>query len=412
MLRLVVLFLEYIYTMKKLLTLFAICTLVTVQNLSADGIEFVHDKSFQEVLAMAKAQNKIIFMDCYTVWCGPCKRMAANVFPDKEVGDYFNANFINTKFEMQKDADGPDISNKYSIRAYPTLLWLDGDGKLIYQHVGGLDPQGLIAEAKKATDPTPGILAGMKTDYANGKRDVEFLSNFLNTLNATGEKYDDIFKEYLGKLSEKELADSKHAKTVFALTNDIKSPGLSYVMKNRDSYIKLVSEDAFDLKINQIASKAVSEAPRAEDKAMFEGAIDLLKSNKAADHPEKILKLSMEYYPRTNDWASYDKSATQYIKKYAAKDAVVLNDVAWNYFLNINDDAQLQKATKWAYEAVNTDNKYTYNLTYAYLHYKQNNYKEAERACDYAIIRANEENVQPSSANALKEAIKKSQTKQ
>jgi hypothetical protein len=74
--------------------------------------------------------------------------------------------------------------------------------------------------------------------------------------------------------------------------------------------------------------------------------------------------------------------------------------------------AQLQKATKWAYEAVNTDNKYTYNLTYAYLLYKQNNYKEAERACDYAIIRANEENVQPSSATALKDAIKKSLVKQ
>ena len=50
----------------------------------ADGIEFVHDKRFQEVLDMAKAQNKVIFMDCYTVWCGPCKRLAASVFPDKE----------------------------------------------------------------------------------------------------------------------------------------------------------------------------------------------------------------------------------------------------------------------------------------------------------------------------------------
>lgn len=397
--------------MKKIIAAFIFLSTVNCQ-LFADGIEFVHDKKFQEILEMAKAQDKVIFMDCYTVWCGPCKRLAATVFPDKEVGDFFNARFINVKMEMQQDADGPDISNKYEVHAYPTLLWLDGNGKLLYKRVGGTDAPGLIEEAKKAVDPTPGILAGMRQDYLKGKRDVEFLSNFLNTLNASGDKYEDIFKEYLDKLTSKELSDPKHSKTIFMLTNDLKSPGLSYVMKNREAYVKLMSEDAFNRKINQIAAKAVSEAPRAEDKALFDGAMNLLKTNKAPDHPQQILKLSMEYYPHANDWVSYDKTASAYIKKYAAKNAVVLNDVAWNYFLNVNDNALLQKAAKWAFEAVNTDNKYTYNLTYAYLLYKQNNYKEAERACDYAIIRANEENVQPSSANALKDAIKKSLAKQ
>jgi thiol-disulfide isomerase/thioredoxin len=397
--------------MKKLAALFILSSLFLIQNSFADGIEFIHDKTFREILDMAKAQNKLVFIDCYTSWCGPCKRLAATVFPDREVGDFYNSTFINTKFDMEKE-EGPTIAGKYSIRAYPTLLWLDGDGKVVLQHVGGLDPQGLIEQGKKAIDPTPGILAGMRSDYANGKRDVDFLSSYLNTLNNSAEKYDDVFKEYLDKLSPKELSDPKHAKTIFSLTNDIKSPGLSYVMKNRDAYVKLVSADVFNKKINAIATKAVKEAPRAEDKALFEAALDLLKTNKADDSAQKSLELSMNYYERTNDWLNYDKAASQYIKKYVSKDAAMLNDVAWTYFLNVNDVAQLQKATKWAYEAVNTDNKYTYNLTYAYLLYKQNNYKEAERACDYAIIRANEENVQPSSATALKDAIKKSLVKQ
>ena len=394
--------------MKKLVPALAVVLFFSWQQLSAEGIEFVHDKSFQEVLAMAKAEGKLIFMDCYTVWCGPCKRMAANTFPDPEVGDYFNAHFINTKFEMQKDADGPSISSRYGIRAYPTLLWLDGDGNLIHQRVGALDPQGLLEEAKKAMDPTPGILAKMRTEYKEGKRDVNFLSDFLNTLSAAGEKSDDVFKEYLDKLSDKDLEDNKHAKTIFALTGDIKSPGLSYLMKNKGSYVKLVTEEVFDRKVNQIAEKAVRDAPMAEDKALFDTALDLVKSNKASDYNQKMLELSMDYYPHVNDWAAYDKSATQYIKKYASDNTEVLNQVAWNYFLNMNDKAQLQKATKWASEAINKDNKYTYNLTYAYLQYKQDNLKEAELACDYAIIRAKEENVIPTSANALKEAIKKS----
>src|SRR4051812_19129341 len=306
--------------MKKLAALFILSSLFLIQNSFADGIEFIHDKTFQEILDMAKAQNKLVFMDCYTSWCGPCKRLAASVFPDPEVGTFFNSTFINTKFDMEKE-EGPTIAGKYSIRAYPTLLWLDGDGKVVAQHVGGLDPEGLIEAGKKAIDPNPGILAGLRGEYANGKRDNDFLSDYLNALNNAAEKYDDVFKEYISKLSEKELSDPKHAKTIFNLTNDIKSPGLSYVMKNRSAYVKLVSEEAFNRKINNIAGKAVSDAPRAEDKALFDAALDLLKTNKAPDAAQKALELSMNYYARTNNWADYDKTATQYVKKYVANNA-------------------------------------------------------------------------------------------
>ena len=58
-----------------------------------DGIEFFKG-TWEEALAEAKAQDKIIFMDAYAVWCGPCKRMAATVFTDKKVGKFYNENFI------------------------------------------------------------------------------------------------------------------------------------------------------------------------------------------------------------------------------------------------------------------------------------------------------------------------------
>lgn len=395
---------------KNLLALFVSLAAVNCQLSTAQGIEFIHDKSFKDILAMAKAQNKLVFMDCYTSWCGPCKRLSAQVFPDSSVGAFYNSVFVNTKFDMEK-GEGVDLAGKYSIRAYPTLLWLDGDGEVKHKIVGGLDVAGLIQNGKKAVDPTPGILTGMRKRYADGDRDVNFLSDYLNTLNAAQEKSDDVFKEYLGKLTPTDFTDKKHAQTIFNLTKDLKSDGLSYVMKHKDFNMNLMGADAFNQKINQIAAKAVSEAPRANDKALFEGAIDLVETNKAPDHAEKTLKLSMDYYSAMNDWVNYDKNASVYVKKYASKNAALLNDVAWTYFLNVNDEAQLQKATKWSFASINTDNKYTYNLTYAYLLYKQNNYKEAERACDYAIIRAGEENVVPSSANALKEAIKKSVAK-
>lgn len=144
--------------MKKIAAL--LIALVTMQlTTQAQGIEFVHDKSFDEIRAMAKAQNKLIFMDCYTTWCGPCKRLSSMVFPDSAVGEYFNDNFINTKFDMEK-GEGVNLSGKYAIRAYPTLLWLDYEGNVKHKVVGGLDPTGLIANGKKSYRPYTGYING------------------------------------------------------------------------------------------------------------------------------------------------------------------------------------------------------------------------------------------------------------
>ncbi len=203
------------------------------------------------------------------------------------------------------------------------------------------------------------------------------------------------------------MSDPKHTKTIFNLTNGIKSPGLGYLMKNRDYYVNLMGEQVFNNKINLLASKAVNDAPGADDKALYEGAMKLLKTNKAPDHVEKSLKLSMSYYYRMADWNNYDKAATQYIKKYASKNAAELNDIAWNYDLAIRNPDMLRKAARWAYAAINLDNKYSYNLTYAWILYQLNDYKEASLACDYAIIRAKAENVRSSAADDLKGYIAK-----
>lgn len=31
--------------------------------------------TFEEALAKANKENKLLFVDCYTTWCGPCKQM-------------------------------------------------------------------------------------------------------------------------------------------------------------------------------------------------------------------------------------------------------------------------------------------------------------------------------------------------
>ncbi len=74
-------------------------------NLSAQenkGIQFHQNESWESIVALAKKENKLIFMDCYTSWCGPCKALARDVFPQQKVGDFFNPRFINVQYDMEK----------------------------------------------------------------------------------------------------------------------------------------------------------------------------------------------------------------------------------------------------------------------------------------------------------------------
>lgn len=112
------------------------------------GIQFFHG-TWNEALAAAKKQKKLIFVDAYAVWCGPCKYMSNNVFPDAAVGEYFNKNFISYKFDMEK-GEGPEFSGKYQITAYPTLLFINGAGEVVYRQMGARDANGFIKLGEEA----------------------------------------------------------------------------------------------------------------------------------------------------------------------------------------------------------------------------------------------------------------------
>lgn len=111
------------------------------------GIKF-EQMSLDEAMKLAKSTGKTIFIDAYTEWCGPCKRMAATTFMDEGVAKLFNGKFINLKIEMEKSADGPNVAKMYGVRAYPTLLFIDGDGKLKKSVVGLQSAEQLLAVGK------------------------------------------------------------------------------------------------------------------------------------------------------------------------------------------------------------------------------------------------------------------------
>lgn len=118
------------------------------------GIQFT-EASWAAILKKAKQENKIIFFDAYTTWCGPCKLLQKNVFTREDVAKVFNENFINVKFDMES-GEGPALVKKYPIEGYPTLFFINSKGKVVKQLLGYQQPQDLI-KAAKSVQKTPAI---------------------------------------------------------------------------------------------------------------------------------------------------------------------------------------------------------------------------------------------------------------
>ena len=135
--------------MKKLSTIIFLLVF-GISCLNAKGIKF-HNDILEEALAMAKAQDKYVFIDTYAPWCAPCKRMN-KVFSDPDVSNLYNDKFINVKINMD-GVLGKKMLMKYDVVWLPTLLILDQEGNVKYKIDKEAKANELIQMAHNALDP-------------------------------------------------------------------------------------------------------------------------------------------------------------------------------------------------------------------------------------------------------------------
>lgn len=106
------------------------------------GIQF-QELSLKDAMAKAKKEHKLIFVDVYTTWCGPCKQLKLKTFPDKKLGDYYNKNFVSIAADAEQ-GEWVKFAEEKGVQGYPTLLILDADGKIVDRTMGYMPPEPLL----------------------------------------------------------------------------------------------------------------------------------------------------------------------------------------------------------------------------------------------------------------------------
>jgi thiol:disulfide interchange protein len=139
--------------MKNLITVFFL--LFSSSLLMAQDVQFFQG-TWQEANALAAKENKLIMVDAYTDWCGPCKQMDKLMFHgNQEVADKINSNFIAYKIDCERDF-GLVFSRKFKVMGYPSLLFFNSEGQLIDRKLGfDADQKNFLAGLQAVIDQDP-----------------------------------------------------------------------------------------------------------------------------------------------------------------------------------------------------------------------------------------------------------------
>lgn len=341
--------------MKKLFIIVCFLPILAFGQQKA-GISFKISQKWTDALSEARATNKLIFLDLYTDWCGPCREMDNEVFPLKVVGDLYNASFINYKLNAEK-GDGISVAKQYKVNSYPTYLFVNGNGELIYRLSGKKSPENFLQEGKNAiieSKHTRSIIE-LETLYPTMKVDKIFMYNYLDRLTKIKAPTENILEEYLNILTKEEQKDPKVIKLIVdngIFNNPKLQLGIAIDILKANSIIfedlkakKLIKENLTISKIEQLAMEnSLKNSIKRKDYKLFKKVYDLTP-NFAENKFENKQTLSIEYYFGIKDYPKFKEVTRDFINNNLLKipkdslvkwDEIVYNDVK-DYYLKKND---------------------------------------------------------------------------
>ena len=382
--------------MKKISVL--IIAFLSFASVNAQGIEFFRG-TFVEAQEKAKKEDKLIFMDCFAEWCGPCKRMAATAFVDAKVGKFFNDNFINVKMDMEK-GEGPALQNKYGVTAYPTLLFLNGKGEITQKVVGGQEAAGLLGVGKTALGKLDNSKEFEK-EYTAGKREPELILKYVSALNRAGKPTLKIVNEFLAKAV---MTEPTTLKIIFEGTTQADSKVFDLLIKNRGAITALYSEEKMKQKIEDACTKTVDNAAQFKTPELHKEAKEKMKANAPERYEAFAMEADMKFFKASGMAKDYCKSCETLIKKEGKNDARKLFTTAKQMIDAFPyDKIVLTDAERYFKKAAENGGLSEYHYWYAHCLMRNGKKKDALTAAEKALQTAKQ--TQPNYVPAVEQLI-------
>ncbi len=344
---------------------------------NGQGIRFF-EGTFDEALAKAKQEKKLVFVDFYAVWCGPCKQMAEKVFTDEEVGKFMNDKFVCMQIDVEKTGWQKEIAEKYNVTVLPTLVFFKPDATVASRLAGAREKADFLNGAKVAGGEQ---LSFTKLyDRAKSKKDLADMQLVLKQ--APGEvggmqgmeaqkwivRIDKLYAEYAKTKMGPEFINKEDLQIVqtFNKKNVKDDAVMEFIAKNLETYMNKLGEAPGILMVEY--NNAVIEQLAKAGKDDYKKYLERINGDLEAAYaimPTGILTPyeKFKYYYDGMYLLSYKKDVDSYVQlmnKYIAAlgEQVGANDygeIAQNMFVMSKgklNDAQLGQVRDWLVKAM------------------------------------------------------------
>ncbi|WP_316747288.1 thioredoxin family protein [Pedobacter gandavensis] len=310
----------------KYLNLFLLLLIATGIK-AQEGIKFNQTTTWAATTAKSAEEGKLIFVDCYTSWCAPCKWMDKNVFVDPAVADFFNTHFINAKIDMEK-GEGIELRKKYNVQSFPTFLFVNDKGEVIHRTASKMTVAEFLEEGKIAADPKRN-LSFLTSKYESGQRDIPFVLDYFLVLQKTNRTIGDpIGKDISERISLAELNSALGWKAIKALARTESDRLGAHFMANQAAYASYATEAEREQLKDRLITSTMYGYLYAKDEKAFMDRLSYFKNSDNLARRKQGIMLEADFYLDNNRNAEYIKITNSALKGDLKDDAEKLSFLA------------------------------------------------------------------------------------
>lgn len=370
--------------MKKLILLCCLIPLGVSAQIKFDV------ETWDDAISKSRLSGKLIFLNAYSEWCEPCQEMEEYTFTDLEVANYYNSNFINIQLNME-DYPGVELAEEFSVGVFPSYLFVNGNGRVIHRGCGAMDANQFLILGEDALSDSL-TLSSMENMFADGERSTDFMLNYLALLEDACLDAERFAEAYLSDIEPAQLTDETPWEVFASYQWDIYSREFQYLLENRNAFESSLGQKVVNAKLYDTYLAQYQEIFEAEELHDFgmRAIIHSLKDVTFSGSDTLKLMMDLHYAEFTENWKSYAEYAIQIVGMMDTSEPDQLNELAWKFYLFVEEKSQLEIASSWAQQAVDEQPEPSIIDTYASLQFKLGNKKKAIELEKYALELAKE----------------------
>jgi thiol-disulfide isomerase/thioredoxin len=365
------------------------------------------EQDYTTATELASKENKLLFIDFYTTWCAPCKKLDELVFQNDSIKQILGRDFILLKYDAENDTVF-HLSKKHHISSYPTAIVLNRKGYVVNRKYGfsGEDFQSLSENVLEFTDESADLNKQNKhlKGYSNTIDETNYPKFYNDYVNRTIKKvqpsdFDAFFKGKQNFLKEEDFTP------LFYFGRNAPSHIGDIILKDKQKYFDLYGEQDVEVLLYFLSATKFNEAITEDNQEKYDQAIAFTKKALSQGWIDDILpSFEVERLKTQNNWDGVFKIYEERKNRNDISEGEI-NHICWDVYKNCEDQQVVAKCIDWMKELTDKDPEFAYLDTYVFLLHKSGDKKLTKEVAERALKTAKKQGKSATSLEKLLEEL-------